>query len=1105
MDHDDPLLGSGRDAWDLISEPDSVLYEGDISAIICDYEEGPVESTQADSVVNSAAAQASFGFSVASRKRQASDSSNDSLDSHIPPKRQKLSVPFSTSSSTLEDPPYPGKPYLIAHCPEVELALEEKKICYGVRYELARLISAGLLQYSDITEEKLDALRGPTRDAAPKLATVFLGKSTLESGANDPIFAKEMAAKSPWEELDLEEVALSRGPFEGLGNNADNPGWYGGKVEFRGKLQQIDGNSKSYKLQLDSCTLGPSSRNTRRFGSWSFLRVKIPLPIFHQENNNLESFFKQTFVIWGEVFRACYAKERNVFFFRTNEIFPMTGPLIPGRLSLEEFIMWHNPLEHNRYQLMTKWAARSTLGFSNSVPGPRILQEFIGSEEDIVSEQGSDMTDGCGLSSKGIHNFVLHKRNLPSLPTAFQFRFEGCKGMSLLRDDGNFEDGEMRVWFRPSQRKIKYPPGQPLDPAMLTFDILRTARMTTPVRISAEIIINLAENGVPHHVFTDLFKTSIRQMVAGFTTWDGPDAMYNLWINVERAEGVLSARRAREAVGEARFRGYSNFSPEDLDPEDEEADEDGLNYFDSAAAQRSTAWWPDQISGCPSSIAETCMTLIDSGFQPQDTPVLREKLKLVVNKKIENWTRKLRLTVEQSLNAFVVPDPFGVLGENEIQVKSSKRNLKTEDGLLTDILLGDVLLTRNPCKVPTDVRKVKAVDHPYLRNYVDVIVCSVQGFRRLLDWLAGGDYDGDIAVVLWFRGLVENFQNADEKYAVEPIGLDMGFVRDEETGAAFLQRLEGLQTSERLQAMQAYLLGGLRDTSLVGKYSAMHDNAMYELGYGHPRTVKLAAKFCKVMDGTKTGWRVKRETFTEDYKRYHHQLGPRWKASSKEKRSVGSPRIETSNIPHLRRDKSSAFVKGRFIMDVLHDAATKEKDLLLAKTEEVFTKLDAKPDEHLTEPWDIAQARVEKAAPEIRKMMTKDLDIIAAHVHTMYARDKQNFRKGRAPGSSTVAFTGLPIEVRQDTLRSTSKAFASFPQLDDLSVILDQASVARLRASYAFKYDAQQNSKYGTQGWSRFPWNNALRDLCSIKAAALGPHKSVTSDFYERFKLTERR
>jgi len=37
-------------------------------------------------------------------------------------------------------------------------------------------------------------------------------------------------------------------------------------------------------------------------------------------------------------------------------------------------------------------------------------------------------------------------------------------------------------------------------------------------------------------------------------------------------------------------------------------------------------------------------------------------------------------------------DPYCVLGENEVQIKSSKRNFKATDGLLTDIVLGDVLV-----------------------------------------------------------------------------------------------------------------------------------------------------------------------------------------------------------------------------------------------------------------------------------------------------------------------------------------------------------------------------------------------------------------------------
>jgi len=224
--------------------------------------------------------------------------------------------------------------------------------------------------------------------------------------------------------------------------------------------------------------------------------------------------------------------------------------------------------------------------------------------------------------------------------------------MLLLRDDGLFFDEEMRIWVRPSQTKIHYLKEMQLDPAMLTLDILRTSHMSTPSRISAEIIINLAENGVPRDVFVELLKTSIREMVKGLTTWDGPDAMFNLWTNVERAGGVLTGRRAREAVGEARVRGFSNRSPEEESLEDDDAEEDGFEIDD---VPHSVPWWTDQISGCPSTLEETVMVLLDSGFHPESSPILREKLKNIVVKKIENRTDKLRFDVEQSCVAFAVP------------------------------------------------------------------------------------------------------------------------------------------------------------------------------------------------------------------------------------------------------------------------------------------------------------------------------------------------------------------------------------------------------------------------------------------------------------------
>jgi len=141
----------------------------------------------------------------------------------------------------------------------------------------------------------------------------------------------------------------------------------------------------------------------------------------------------------------------------------------------------------------------------------------------------------------------------------------------------------------------------------------------------------------------------------------------------------------------------------------------------------------------------------------------------------------------------------------------------------------------------------------------------VQGYRRLIDFLAGGefryilvfasrlelsasgkgDYDGDMATVYWDLEMVRHFRNANNKFSVEPPGLAACFSSTDgnEKVQEFVERTAAWSPSERTLVMQTYLLGALRDTSVVGKYSSMHDNAIYSLGYSNPRTVKLAYKY----------------------------------------------------------------------------------------------------------------------------------------------------------------------------------------------------------------------------------------------------------------------
>lgn len=186
-------------------------------------------------------------------------------------------------------------------------------------------------------------------------------------------------------------------------------------------------------------------------------------------------------------------------------------------------------------------------------------------------------------------------------------------------------------------------------------------------------------------------------------------------------------------------------------------------------------------------------------------------------------------------------------------------------------------------------------------------------------------------------------------------------------------------------------------------------------------------------------------------------------------------------------------------MDVLLDVALKEREYLLGELEKIFKELRLEPDLDLVQPWNEAQEWAAKESPGVNiETKQDDLDTIATHVRSVYGQHQELLHKRPKSDVSGVPFSSLRIEVRQDGMRSMSRTFASFPQVHDLQTIPDQATIARFRASYAFKYDAEQNAR---KGWTRFPWNVAMRELCTIKATKLGPSKTVTNNFYEKFRI----
>ncbi|XP_056022215.1 uncharacterized protein LOC125649621 [Ostrea edulis] len=75
------------------------------------------------------------------------------------------------------------------------------------------------------------------------------------------------------------------------------------------------------------------------------------------------------------------------------------------------------------------------------------------------------------------------------------------------------------------------------------------------------------------------------------------------------------------------------------------------------------------------------------------------------------------------------------------------------------VLTGPVVVTKNPCFHPGDLRKYEAVDVPDLHHMFDCIVFPQKGHRPHPDEMSGSDLDGDMYFVCWDDQLCNVIEN----------------------------------------------------------------------------------------------------------------------------------------------------------------------------------------------------------------------------------------------------------------------------------------------------------------------------------------------------------
>ncbi|XP_034691829.1 probable RNA-dependent RNA polymerase 1 [Vitis riparia] len=167
------------------------------------------------------------------------------------------------------------------------------------------------------------------------------------------------------------------------------------------------------------------------------------------------------------------------------------------------------------------------------------------------------------------------------------------------------------------------------------------------------------------------------------------------------------------------------------------------------------------------------------GYKPDAEPFLSMMLQTFRASKLQELRAKTRIFVPNGRSMMGCLDETRTLeyGEVFVQISGTGGRQSFGDSLMFHgsgshhdnfILEGKVVVAKNPCLHPGDVRILSAVDVPALHHMVDCVVFPQKGMRPHPDECSGSDLDGDIYFVCWDHDLIPPRQINPMDYTPAP-------------------------------------------------------------------------------------------------------------------------------------------------------------------------------------------------------------------------------------------------------------------------------------------------------------------------------------------------
>ena len=509
------------------------------------------------------------------------------------------------------------------------------------------------------------------------------------------------------------------------------------------------------------------------------------------------------------------------------------SPLLErSRVSLGEMIEWFMPFGKNQSQQSLKFFARLQLGLTSTWPtvifhpnqivrsddayadSPRKRRLDIGQSDakktgrSKTDSRSPVMNDGCARISRSAAASIAAKLGLGYIPSVFQGRIAGAKGIWMVDTIGevlNSSGKDDTIWIEITDSQVKFesPPIDSRDPDRdrVTLDVNAWSKALTSSYLNFQLIPILQDRGVPRNKFKQLLEQ-------------------DLLAKTDELNGAM------EDVLMLRQWCHWNYPTSD-------------NRVKNGGIQ--------MLGGFPESTPEKIVWFLDHGFEPRTCGLLKDLLFQLIKEYCLRLENRMSIGIEFSTNAFILADPLNVLEEGEVHIVFS-RPFKDSQGFDQHMLYNvDILVARLPAHLPSDIQKVRAVFRPELEGLRDVIVFSSRGQTSLASKLSGGDYDGDKAWICWDECLVDPFQNAmtSEQPTPEYYG-----IRKETTKAS--------DFNGKYDYIMSFLAHGFNfnfQRNLLGKCTLYHEALCYTRGdIDSEQAVQLAHLAGHLVDGPKNGF-----------------------------------------------------------------------------------------------------------------------------------------------------------------------------------------------------------------------------------------------------------